>query len=1482
MWPIWLTCGMFIYVLSISCGVAQGNYWQAPERGAKVAALIPGRKIPPLNKENLYADWCQQQVERWNKTHPPLSSEEAFARYAATAPTDEELTRDFPRHIVPFARVRSGAVDPAKAEQALFKYCPLCGSWSFGLTYDPNNCYHATTTCCRRELWGRKEDMPPDYPLRPTEKVSFQHLDGTMYEDEAAIFTDKEGVIWELFIRTRLDYQRWLEQGCDLVRRFGQAFVETADPLYVHKIAIVLDKVADTYYGLPLAAYNRLATLEGKPLTREAWLKVPQPGIFELTPLGAWGRRMPFSSPGWLNMMDEHIWVEPFARVRHHPHFKAVSQKLYGDPEALERKIREKLIGDLVLMFKTAFSQKLLTNYQEANYVDLWLLGILADDKTLIDFAGPAQEVTLYNHTYYDGLNGEGAPNYMAMPGGYFYPFLADPKGWLQYYPDFLQDHPFYYAAAQEMRKLTTVRGLSVEFGDQHQHVFPSLQTDPQKVAAAEKIGSRNWAGYGVGIIRVGGAGHRLELCLTDSRASLHNAQDALGLECWLDGVPLLRRGGYAAYWCNARLQWERPEFQALRQMKYPKEIAEGGWPPDNWSWNYAHSPLCQNNMTIDEMGTGPGWDDNRGYGETLTFKGGETAGTPGSGFQILDVRDHFSWARRNKNIQEFRRTIIGVEGPEGRPYAVDVLTCRGEGRQALYYSVFGDPIQEQMPRVLGEAQTLKEYYFGGKKTEDTPENQAFAHVRHVKKLAPPQQPWSVTWEMDLGLYGPRDPGGKPYQRPWPEGVGAARLRVIGLPPGTDSRVELLRAKGPWIGWLRQPLPAGQRVDGNVAFLEARDFVIERRLPANGAADASRVLEELYIRILEGFRQHETSVIQSVQRLPAQNITGPQRDIVALKLEFADGHTDIVIYQSERGECQCGDGIQTDARYALVRKDGAGQIVGCEICRGTYLRAGEYGVTLPGDFTGEIVDVVGDLTGTRRESALIIKPDKPWPLGTALQNRQLQIRIESPLRPPCEEGYRIDKVTPLSGGLIRVDMQDYAPFVMSWHEVTELPAERPNVIKTWRPMVDYGNSPYYQGLKLWFPERNKLYTIKQVNRVGGGYGGDTVELLEPVNLAAEGIKVGDWYVIYGVQPGLKVHVANDFCFRRESSAIGQLYTATGPGDFTIRSPLAARALYMRIGRGPWQLAPRGQTQLSFPAEKTQGQSVYLLAEKPDWLNLEDEQAPQIAIKLDGKPVAVENQEAKLGWIEAPKLLEAEIRDEANPLDTKRLCVRLNGQPAPAAALTITPVDEGRGLRLSLHLPQALAADTHIRKHQLEIAISDQAVEPHEARVVLSFMIRPPLEADAVYLSDLKPVRAFAHGGLIRDTDYLGNPAQIGEIVYPKCLTMHPESGPEGEYAEAVYELPPGQQEWLLQADIGVSNSAGGAGSVEFVVQVAEAPLGPWRTLYRSPVLRGGQAPLVIKVALGEAKFLRLYTTSAGDGIGSDHALWGNVRLTPKK
>ncbi len=167
---------------------------------------------------------------------------------------------------------------------------------------------------------------------------------------------------------------------------------------------------------------------------------MPRPAAFEISHLGAQNRRLPFQGKGSLTRLDEHIWVEPFARVRHHPTFKQVSQNLRGDPEALDRKTITKLLREMSLMFQSVSEQKLMLDYQRASFTDpgypvkdLWWLGLLLQDKVLMDFPGSVQEVTMYNHTYQDGLNGEGTPNYMDMPGSNLYEYLLDPKGWLEY-----------------------------------------------------------------------------------------------------------------------------------------------------------------------------------------------------------------------------------------------------------------------------------------------------------------------------------------------------------------------------------------------------------------------------------------------------------------------------------------------------------------------------------------------------------------------------------------------------------------------------------------------------------------------------------------------------------------------------------------------------------------------------------------------------------------------------------------------------------------------------------------------------------------------------------------------------------------------------------------------------------------------------------------------------------------------------------------
>ncbi len=1450
-----------------------GDYWNAPDRGERVMQIRPGARTPDYTPETLLADWTEAQVQRWKQDHPDWDAATAAEQYAGAAPTDAELQADFPRHIAPFARVRSGEVDSRTRESAMFTYCPFCGSRTMSLTFDSDAPYrHATTTCCGTHLYADEANYPDDYALPATETVRFRHLDDSWHEAKCAVYEDEEGVVWELFIPTIFDHKRWIEQGCQLVKRYGAEFEKTANPLYAYKIAVILDRAADTYYELPLCYMNEIAEgKDGQGLTRAEWEAVDRPAIFEVGELGRWNRRNPTGNRGWLNMIDEHIWVEPFALVRQHPSFRQYSQDRYGDPDALDRKVRRKLLRELSLMFQSVFSQKLLHNYQEANYCDMWLLGMLIPDQVLIDFAGPCQELSMYNHTHQDGMNGQGAPNYMHMPGGYYYPFLADPDGWLRYQPDFLEQNPFYEAASSEMYRTKTVRGLFLEFGDQHQYAFDRrFVTDPTAVREREKIGSRNWPGYGTGLLRVGGPGHRLEVSLHDARANMHTARDAMTMECWVDGVPVLRKGGYSAHWHNVPIDWERPEYQALRALDYPHEIVSCAGGFSRWSWTWSHSAQCQNGVMVNETATGPGWGDNRGYGECVTFKGGEKAGEPGSGFQVLDMRDHYSFERVGQPVTDFRRTMIGVDGPAGRAYVLDLLRLAGGERHALFATAVAERVGENLPPRVGTAQHLGEVMLGDQYDESDREDRNFGLITSVERHPDPERTWDLTWATDYAAYAPRDPQGGEFERPLKPGVGDVRLRLLGV-TDQDGKTELIRGRAPWVTWIRQSVLGGHHVNGNVAFRDARDMLIESRT-ATGEGD----LDSLFAHVIEGYRAGEESAIEKVRPLEITRERDAEGTVLALELAMAGGHTDIVLYQAHPGEVTLPDGTETDARYALVRRDADGAVTEVDACRGTYLRADEFEATLPGDFAGTIVDVIGDLTGTRRESALIVRPDNPWPAGDNLHDRQLLVRVESDLRDPCNEGYRIASVERMPGGLVRVKVQDHAPFAESWHEVTVLPEDRPNTIRTWRPMQDHANTPWYGGTFAWFPQHGKTFEIDHVNERGGGFGGDTVTLRGDVNVAAEGIEVGDWYIIHAIRPGLRVTVPNDLCWRREPAPEWRQYALRATGDVTVQAPGTAEPGLHRVGDGPWQEAPDGRT--SFSGTEMGDRGVEIIVGKPDWLSLEDDAAPVLdRITLDGEQITAEAA-ADLGWIEPPRTVQIAFRDAANPIDRDALQVLLDGEQIRNDALTVREEDDARTLEIEVDLAAAQTDDAQPQRHRLVLSVADRSIAGHEAEAVLTWIGRVALDEDALYLSDLESVRSFAHGGLILDRDYGGELSEMGDRVYPKSVMICPEPGAEGTFGEVVYELPEEARQATLLADIGIEEMTGGRGSAVFMVQVGETADGPWRTLYESPVTRGGQPPRGIEVKLGGAAFLRLYTTDAGDGINSDHALWGNARL----
>ena len=77
------------------------------------------------------------------------------------------------------------------------------------------------------------------------------------------------------------------------------------------------------------------------------------------------------------------------------------------------------------------------------------------------------------------------------------------------------------------------------------------------------------------------------------------------------------------------------------------------------------------------------------------------------------------------------------------------------------------------------------------------------------------------------------------------------------------------------------------------------------------------------------------------------------------------------------------------------------------------------------------------------------------------------------------------------------------------------------------------------------------------------------------------------------------------------------------------------------------------------------------------------------------------------------------------------------------------------------------------------------------------------------------------------------------------------------------------------ANVGVDDSAGNQGSVEFIV------IGDGKILWRSGVLKGGDPAMPVSVSLKDVNILTLRVTDGRDGESNAHADWANAKIIMK-
>lgn len=154
----------------------------------------------------------------------------------------------------------------------------------------------------------------------------------------------------------------------------------------------------------------------------------------------------------------------------------------------------------------------------------------------------------------------------------------------------------------------------------------------------------------------------------------------------------------------------------------------------------------------------------------------------------------------------------------------------------------------------------------------------------------------------------------------------------------------------------------------------------------------------------------------------------------------------------------------------------------------------------------------------------------------------------------------------------------------------------------------------------------------------------------------------------------------------------------------------------------------------------------------------------------------------------------------------------------------------------------------------------------------------PLDESVRYLSDSEPlayrqVPFFAlNRPFGRDRNAQGGRLRFAQRVYAKGV------GLQGT-ARAVYELQSGDEQFA--AEVGIDTISGEEGSVIFRVFVErqrEAGQRVWEMAFQTPIVRGGEPLLPIRLDLRHAQRLALVTDSADRADLGDLANWFNARI----
>ncbi len=617
-----------------------------------------------------------------------------------------------------------------------------------------------------------------------------------------------------------------------------------------------------------------------------------------------------------------------------------------------------------------------------------------------------------------------------------------------------------------------------------------------------------------------------------------------------------------------------------------------------------------------------------------------------------------------------------------------------------------------------------------------------------------------------------------------------------------------------------------------------------------------------------------------IEKIEPLQVAPGAGEAVALRVTTAE-YVD-TIYSSMDGTeaAAIGENLKVTGRFVLVRRNRSGELVsvhalGCD------------------EVTGPDFAMRGD--GRMEGTLTACDPDARTITVSGLDCTEALVG-ESVLfgNERMQTNFQVEAVAPVAGGGVTLGLGHVSP--MFGHGLVHAVDDDTRTILTDTTFRNYGSEdiwalgfdPKVEGMYLLNGARSRHFRIQECelfpDNIDKGWWKPAKEY-GSFQLGGEGklsdtFKAGDEWYLQALWPGDWARMENAVVLKAHKPRAWKLMTTTG--SVQVKLPGMGDTVVFKAvgGKGGASELRATEGLISLDSAVLQGGRGYIVTDPAAGVDYGEADAPRLVrMEADGKRVEYEPG-MNLGDLKAEKLTL--VIEDRNPLEPLRLSFSGHLLQPGSGGITVSARGTSR-TAVTIELAKLLstaAVPEMDYPPMLRIEARDRALNDQACVIRLMFGDVAAPAAQAVFLSDINAVSSACHSGLKLDQKYSEESAITfrGRHFDKSLMTCPRKDGP----GEVIYDLQPYPAQRIFRAVVGVDDETGTRGTVTFEVYVDKGD-GKWQKLHETMRLTGGGSVKLLSVDLGpEAKRLRLMTTDAGDGHGSDHAVWANARLEAKQ